>query len=282
MDAGGADGSGSGGAGEACVASARSARHAVLLAIQAVGANDVAVREARAESDVVRAEIEWTKNGCSPPIGYIAGAAVDAIDNAAVSSGSGAGGLRSASAERSRRALLLVTEVFGVSAVAVREARAELVALKEELDLSLTSVEPLKGETLVPGPLDANNLLQRAAWAGAEYSLQLLLEAGAETDTADQNCYDALHGAAWKGHVNCLRLLLGAGADVDKAGVNGWTPLHIAAMHGYRECAQLLLEAGADAFARNKYGQTPLDIAENHSNKVTAALLRHAAASRAP
>ena len=58
MDAGGAGGGPSGGAGEPWVATARSARHAVLLAIQALGVNEAAVREARAASDAIRAEIE--------------------------------------------------------------------------------------------------------------------------------------------------------------------------------------------------------------------------------
>ena len=246
MDAGGSSGGGGsgGGAGEAWVASARSARHAVLLAIQALGVNEAAVREARAESDVIRAEIEWADNGWNGRIGCNAGAAVDATDSAAGGSNCGSGGLRSASAERSRRALLLVTQVVGVSAVAVREARAEREslrdALKEELDLSLTDGKPLGDEAIVAGPLDVNVLLRRAAECGAKYSLRHALSRGANVNAG------ALKFAIFGGNVNCLRLLLEAGADIDKANCSGMTPLHLSALCGHVDCLQLLLEAGAE------------------------------------
>ena len=142
MDAGGSGGGGSGGADVAWVASARSARHAVLLAIQALGVNEAAVRAARAESDAIRAEIEWIRNGCIGAVGFNAGAAVDATDSAAGGSKCGTGGLRSASAELSRKALLLVTQVCGVSAVAVQEARAERGALIKEVYATLLGKLP--------------------------------------------------------------------------------------------------------------------------------------------
>jgi len=256
MDAG----EGSGGAGEAWVASARSARHAVLLAIQALGVNEAAVREARAASDAIRAEIEWADNGCRNAIGCNAGAAVDAIDSAAVGSNCGSGGLRSASAERSRKALLLVTQVFGASAVAVREARAELAALKEELDLSLTRVKPLGDEAFVPEPLDVNVLLWHAARYGAEYALRHALSRGAKVDFGALFC--AIHG----GNINCLRLLLEAGADIDSAGyygmgpldLNGMTPLNVSALCGQLDCLQLLLEAGAETDKADQNGRVAL------------------------
>ena len=248
MDAG----EGSGGAGEAWVASARSARHAVLLAIQALGVNEAAMREARAESDAIRAEIEWVENGCRNAIGCNAGAAVDATDSAAVSSGSGAGGLRSASAERSRQALLLVTQAFGVSAVAVREACAERDALKGELDLFLTDGKPLSGGAIVAEPLDVNLLLWRAARWGAEYALRHALSRGANVDAG------ALVGAIHGGKSNCLRLLLEAGADIHKADFYGMTPLHLSAQRGRPDCLRVLLEAGAETDKADPDGRVAL------------------------
>ena len=252
MDAGGSGGGGSGGAGEAWVASARSARHAVLLAIQALGVNEAAVREARAESDVIRAEIEWIRNGGYGAVGCDAGAAVDAIDNAAVSSGSGAGGLDAASAERLSQAMLLVTEVVGVSASAVREARAERDTLKEELDLSLTDGKLLGDEAIVAGPLDVKVLLKRAARDGAEYALRHALSRGANVDAGTLAC--AIHG----GNINCLRLLLEAGADIDNADFYGRTPLHLSAQCGHLDCLQLLLEAGAETDKADPNGNAAL------------------------
>ena len=253
MDAGGSSAGGSGGgAGEAWVASARSARHAVLLAIQALGVNEAAVREARAESDVIRAEIEWIRNGGYGAVGCDAGGAVDAIDNAAVSSGSGAGGLDAASAERLSQAMLLVTEVVGVSASAVQEARAERDTLKEELDLSLTDGKLLGDEAIVAGPLDVKVLLKRAARDGAEYALRHALSRGANVDAGTLAC--AIHG----GNINCLRLLLEAGADIDNADFYGRTPLHLSAQCGHLDCLQLLLEAGAETDKADPNGNAAL------------------------
>ena len=270
------------------MASARSARHAVLLAIQALGVNEAAVREARAESDVMRAEIEWADNGCIGAIACNASAAVDATDSADGGSGSGSGGLRSASAERLRKALLLVTQALGVSVVTVQEARAERDALKEELDLSLTDGKPSGGGAMVPDPWDVNVLLRRAAWDGAEYTLRhalvrgasvdaleyailcgrinclrVLLEAGADKDKADKRGRTPLHLAAKRNMPDCLRLLLEAGAETDKADQDGRVPLHFAARLGLLACLRLLLEAGADNNKGDAMGRTPLhDAAE--------------------
>ena len=279
MDAGGSGGGGSGGAGEAWVASAGSARHAVLLAIQALCVNEAAVREASAESDAIRAEITWFNNRCFGTIGCNAGAAVHASDSAAGGSNCGTGGLRSASAERSRRALLLVTHVCGVSAVAVQEACAERDALKEELDLSLTNGKQLGGgafwplpweaiDPIVAGPWDV--LLCRAARDGAEYSLRHALLQGASVD--------ALGFAINGGKINCLQVLLEAGADKDKADKIGRTPLHLAAKRNTPDCLRLLLEAGADKDKADEIGRTPLHRAAERNTPDCLRLLLEAGA----
>ena len=270
MDAG----EGSGGAGEAWVASAGSARHAVLLAIHALGVNEAAVREARAESDAIRAEIEWAKNGCNGAIGCNAGAAVDATDNASGDSKCGAGGLDAASAERSRRALLLVTQMCGVSAVTVREARAERDALKEELDLSLTDGKPLGDEAIVAGPLDVKVLLKRAARDGAECALRHALSRGANVGV------DTLVYAINGGNINCLRLLLEAGADIDKADCNGRTPLNVSALCGQLDCLRLLLEAGAATDKVDWHGRVALHWAASRGRIGCVRLLLEAGADK--
>ena len=289
MDAGGDGGGGaSGGAGEAFVASARSARHAVLLAIQALCVNEAAVREARAASDAIRAEIEWADNGCIGAIGCNAGAAVHATDSAAGGSDCGTEGLRSATAERLRKALLLVTQALGVSVVTVQEARVERDALKEELDLSLTDGKPPGGGAIVPEPLDVNVILRRAARDGAEYTLRhallrganvdalefainggkikclrLLLEAGADMDKADCHGMTLLHMSTEGGRLDFLRVLLEAGAETDKTDEDGSVALHHAAWWGHVDCLRLLLEAGADKDKGDTTGLTPLhDAAE--------------------
>ena len=274
MDAGGSGVGGSGGAGVAWVASAGSARHAVLLAIQALGVNEAAVREARAASDAIRAEIEWADNRCKDAIGCNAGAAVDATDSAAGGSKCGAGGLRSASAERSRRALLLVTQMFGVSAVAVQEARAELAALKEELDLFLTDGKFLGDEAIEGRTFDVTVLLRHAAWGGAEYALRHALSRGANMDE------DALEDAIFGGNINCLRVLLEAGADKDKADEMGRTPLHLAAEKNTPDCLRLLLDAGAETDKADQDGSVALHWAASRGHVDCLRLLLEAGADK--
>ena len=165
MAAGAAAGGSSGGGGAAAgdprpsvSASAKSARHALLLAVQAVSVNEAAVREAQEDRDAMRKEDTWDnhrrlrKNGRSRR-GSLgpqkadgrtcrqAGAAGESKDHRIGGSLDGCGttgGPGTTSAERARQALLLVAQVMGVSAAGVREARAEcdLVAMDGRFGLA--------------------------------------------------------------------------------------------------------------------------------------------------
>ena len=57
------------------------------------------------------------------------------------------------------------------------------------------------------------------------------------------------------------KLLVELGADVNSAGEHGWTALHGAAYKGVDAVVQLLLDHGARTEVFDKYGQTPLSIA---------------------
>jgi uncharacterized protein len=57
------------------------------------------------------------------------------------------------------------------------------------------------------------------------------------------------------------RLLVELGADVNSAGEHGWTALHGAAYKGVDAAVQLLVERGAKLDVLDEYGQTPLSIA---------------------
>lgn len=89
--------------------------------------------------------------------------------------------------------------------------------------------------------------------------LATLLDAGAPIN-ARSACRDSpLLMAAYGGHLAAVRLLLNRGADKETAAVDGSTPLHAAAMAGHDECCVALLEAGADGLGpRDADGMTPL------------------------
>ena len=225
------------------VASARSARQALMLAVQAVSVNEAAVRKAQEDRDAIRKENVWKhherlrKNGRSRR-GSLgpqkadgrkcrqAGAAGESSGHRIGGCFAGCGstdGPRATSAERARRALLLVTQVMGVSAAAVREARAEReLAAMDALGLPATS---------------------RAARDGDIDRLRLLLEAGIDTEQADGEGWTPLFWAVDSGEGSgCLRLLLEAGADASNVADNGTTALILAATIGDYHCVKILLD----------------------------------------
>ena len=300
MDAG----KGSGGAGEAWVASARSARHAVLLAIQVLGVNALAISEASEERDELSNEYEWfaaplrdgrvmrprdenefsagghTDPRSIEPEADLMNAGRGAVHSSGTGGGGGGGssrsgggvdGARAASAERARMALLLVTQELGVSAAAVREARAERDATKETIARALNDfIGEHDGNVDFPVSVGAQYVdaescavllppMQLAAKFGYPNCLQLLLQAGAKIDgTDDFYSLTALMCAAEEGQSDCVRRLLDAGADVNKLSSEGQTALILACQCVAPDCVELLLNAGADADAADTDGRTAL------------------------
>ena len=67
--------------------------------------------------------------------------------------------------------------------------------------------------------------------------------------------------------MEALQLLLDAGADTEKADNDGYTPLRRAAQSASIEIFGLLLERGADTHARTKAGMTALDLARRFEGR---------------
>jgi ankyrin repeat protein len=67
---------------------------------------------------------------------------------------------------------------------------------------------------------------------------------------------------AGKGNLTIANLLIDAGADVNLADNDGITPLMEAARSGSEAMVQLLLEKGAVKNAKDSHGHTAADIAE--------------------
>ena len=82
----------------------------------------------------------------------------------------------------------------------------------------------------------AHTLFQAAREGNTEL-LRAYLDAGAPA---------GLTNAAYHGHLAAVQLILQHGADADTANDRGQTPLAGAAFKGYTEVARALLDAGAD------------------------------------
>jgi len=91
----------------------------------------------------------------------------------------------------------------------------------------------------------------------------LLISAGADVNTKDEDGLNLLHIAAMEGHKDIIELIIDKGANVNGKNVNRTSPLHYAAVYDQKEIAELLLVKGADVNAKDVDGETPLDQAES-------------------
>ena len=147
-------------------------------------------------------------------------------------------------------------------------------AQKDEIDRLVSACEENHPDELVDllrKPLNPEGLHERqgfihalhlAAKNGHSQIVQLLLEAGTDTDGCDDVVFEddnddvllddrsrPLHLAAGEGHLEVVKLLLEAGADKDAtAHFSGRRALHFAAQNGHSEVMMLLLQAGAAGF----------------------------------
>lgn len=102
--------------------------------------------------------------------------------------------------------------------------------------------------------------------------LDLLLDAGAELEGADEKGFSALHAAAEVGNVAGIRYLLGKGAELQARTTLGFSPLHIACALGHLDAARELVRQGADLAASSDLG-TPLDAARQEGKAEVVAWL---------
>jgi ankyrin repeat protein len=75
-----------------------------------------------------------------------------------------------------------------------------------------------------------------------------------------------LHIAIHRRSLAEVKILLNEGADPNSAGELGNTPLHIAIGLGEREIVRLLLEAGGEVKIRNNDGRTANDLAKGDAS----------------
>jgi ankyrin repeat protein len=116
--------------------------------------------------------------------------------------------------------------------------------------------------------------LHRAAQAGQDVVVKLLLSKGAAVDSTDQNDNTPLHWAVFSGQSNVVERLIESRANLNARSVGGKSALHLAIQRGFLSLSKMLLEAGADPNIATKYGETPLCIAVATGGVEAVKLLR--------
>ncbi|XP_038663431.1 protein phosphatase 1 regulatory subunit 12A-like isoform X2 [Scyliorhinus canicula] len=74
----------------------------------------------------------------------------------------------------------------------------------------------------------------------------------------------ALHVAAAKGYLEVMKLLIQAGFNINSVDNDGWTPLHAASHWGKEEVCRLLVENLCNMQIINTVGQTAFDVADEN------------------
>jgi ankyrin repeat protein len=116
--------------------------------------------------------------------------------------------------------------------------------------------------------------LHGAVAAGCGECVQVLLEAKAKPDAADDDGLTPLLVAVENENLPVVERLLAAGADASLASKSGETPLLKAVSGQNAAMVEKLLAAGADANHANRNGQPPLLLAVKWDLGVARALLR--------
>ncbi len=92
-------------------------------------------------------------------------------------------------------------------------------------------------------------------------TVQVLLRAGANPNSAQKEYGTPLFSAAGNGELAIARMLIEAGADVDLGNEWGFTPLANAALGGHEKVVAYLLKQGANPRLKDSEGKTALDAA---------------------
>ncbi|CAJ1422816.1 unnamed protein product [Effrenium voratum] len=127
---------------------------------------------------------------------------------------------------------------------------------------------------------NGNTCMHFAATCGYERMVHCLLEAGADKDKANHRGRTVMHDAASHGFTGIVNCLLRAGADMNKRDAEGSMPMHLAARYCHRKIARALIEKGADTNDADSEGCTPMHFAAENGDQRVARCLLEAGADR--
>jgi ankyrin repeat protein len=115
--------------------------------------------------------------------------------------------------------------------------------------------------------------LHRAAQAGQDAIVRLLLAKSADIGSIDQNGNTPLHWAVFTGQSNVVETLIDNKAGLNIKGARERSPLYLAVQQGFAPLAGMLLKAGADPNIATSGGETPLCVAVANGNVEALKLL---------
>ena len=98
--------------------------------------------------------------------------------------------------------------------------------------------------------------------------MRLLLKAGAQVDTVDNEGYTPFARAAYEGFTDIMKSLYAAGARLEARDTDGDTPLSAAVRGEHHDTVRQLLDWGADMNVRNNDEESPFDIAGEQDNNI--------------
>jgi palmitoyltransferase ZDHHC13/17 len=101
------------------------------------------------------------------------------------------------------------------------------------------------------------NTLHISTFNGNVLLIVLLLHQGIPVDVLDSFGHTGLMWSAYKGFPACVDVFLRWGASVHAKDEQGFTALHWALVKGNAACILKLIEYGADRFAKTETGKTP-------------------------
>jgi ankyrin repeat protein len=115
--------------------------------------------------------------------------------------------------------------------------------------------------------------LHRAAQAGKDVVIKLLMSQGTAVDSTDQSDSTPLHWAVFSGQSNVVGTLIANRANLNAMNGGEMTPLDLAIQQGFLSISKMLLEAGSDPNIAAKHGATALSIAVAAGNVEAVKLL---------